>query len=124
MIVGVGTDILNMQRIRGVIHDTDDSFVRKTFTMKEREQAAEHPDPVSYFAGRFAGKEAVFKCFGIDGGDIRLDEIEILGAETGKPMVFLSGKVQEIADSMGIRNIQVSLSNDTDYAVAFALAQD
>lgn len=124
MVLGIGTDILQIQRIRDILEGDSDSFVNKGFTIKEREQASDRPDPVSYFAMRFAGKEAVFKCFGIDGSGIRLHEIEILGAEMGQPQVTLFGKFSEIAAKKGVKNILISLSHDTDYAVAFAIAQD
>ena len=123
MILGVGTDILSMERIRAILEGESDSFVRNVYTQKEREQAADSPDSVSYLATRFSGKEAVFKCFGIQ-GDIRLSEIEILDGETGQPSVTLSGELGSIAAKKGIKNVQVSLSYDTDYAVAFAVAQD
>jgi len=122
MIVGIGTDILKIQRVRDGISGGE-SFLKKSFTEKERAQARKRSDPALFFATRFAGKEAVFKCFGVDGGDIRLNEIEILGADTGQPKVSLLGKILDIAAQKGIRNIQVSLSYDGEYAVAFALAE-
>ena len=123
MILGIGIDILNIERMRGVLETDSGSFVTKVFTKKEREQVSDHPDPVAYFATRFAGKEAVFKCFGIDGSGIRLSEIEIRGAETEQPQVRLLGKFRQIAEEKGVKDIQISLSYDTDYAVAFAIAQ-
>lgn len=122
MVVGIGTDFLKIQRIRDGLPGGE-SFLNKSFTEKERELARERSDPALFFATRFAGKEAVFKCFGVDGGDIRFNEIEILEAKTGQPQVSLSGKVLDIAAQKGIRNIHISLSNDSEYAVAFALAE-
>ena len=122
MVLGIGIDILNIQRMRGVLESDSGSFITKVFTEKEREQVSDHPDPVAYFASRFAGKEAVFKCFGIDGSGIHLNEIEIRGAETEQPQVRLLGKFREIAKEKGVKDIQISLSYDTDYAVAFAIA--
>jgi holo-[acyl-carrier protein] synthase len=123
MILGIGIDILNIERVHDILETDSDSFVSRVFTIKERKQASDHPDPVAYFATRFAGKEAVFKCFGIDGSGIRLSEIEIRGEETEQPQVRLLGKLSEIAAAKGIKDIQISLSYDTDYAVAFAIAQ-
>jgi phosphopantetheine--protein transferase-like protein len=122
MVVGIGTDILKIQRIRDGLLGGE-SFLNKSFTEKERAQARKRPDPALFFATRFAGKEAVFKCFGVDGGDVRLNEIEILGTDTGQPQVTLLGKALDIAAQKGIRNIRVSLSYESDYAVAFALAE-
>jgi holo-[acyl-carrier protein] synthase len=123
MILGIGIDILNIERVHDILETDSDSFVSRVFTIKEREQVSDHPDPVAYFATRFAGKEAVFKCFGIDGSGIHLNEIEIRGGETEQPQVILLGKFREIAEEKGVKDIQISLSYDTDYAVAFAIAQ-
>jgi phosphopantetheine--protein transferase-like protein len=122
MVIGIGTDILKIQRIRDGLAGGE-SFLKKSFSEKERELARQRSDPALFFATRFAGKEAVFKCFGVDGGDIRLNEIEILEMDTGRPRVSLLGKILDIAAQKGIRNIHISLSYDSEYAVAFALAE-
>ncbi len=122
MVVGVGCDILHMQRIRDILEGESASFVSKVYTEREREQAAESSDDASYFATRFAGKEAVFKCFGIC-GNVRLNEIEILDGPVGQPLVSLSGEFREIAARKGVKNVQISLSFDTDYVLAFAVAE-
>lgn len=124
MILGTGVDILDIERIRNVHQDGTDSFFKATYTEAEREHALIRPDPALYFATRFAGKEAVFKCLGIMPDGIRLNEIEILEAETGQPRVTLSGNLKQIAENKGIRDIQVSLSYETDFAIAFAVAQN
>ncbi len=121
MVIGIGTDILKIERIRNGLGG--ESFINKCFTEKEREQALTRSDPAEFFATRFAGKEAVFKCFGVEGGGIRLNEIEILGTDNGQPQVSLSGKVLEAATQKGIREIRISLSYDGEYAVAFAVAE-
>jgi holo-[acyl-carrier protein] synthase len=123
MVIGLGTDILNLQRFRRVLETDADVFLRKVFTAKEREQAAKRSDPIIYYATRFSGKEAVYKCIRLEPAEIRFDEIEILDKESGAPMVTLSGNLREAAIIRGIETIQVSLSSDTDYAVAFACAQ-
>jgi phosphopantetheine--protein transferase-like protein len=123
MILGIGTDILDIERIRTALESGMDSFFQATYTDAERRQAGRRPDPAAYFATRFAGKEAVFKCLGIDSDRVRLNEIEILATATGQPQVTVTGHVKEIVMQKGIGNIQVSLSFETTYAVAFAVAQ-
>jgi len=123
MIKGVGTDIMSMRRIHDILERESEAFVRRVYTKEEQRQASESPDPLSYFATRFSGKEAVFKCFGIH-GNVKLSEIEILDGETGQPQVTLSGEMGRLAGIKGIKNVQISLSYETDYAIAFAVAQD
>jgi phosphopantetheine--protein transferase-like protein len=123
MVTGVGTDILSMKRFRNVIEGDSDSFVHKIFTEREREQASQSPDKTAYLATRFAGKEAVFKCFDIH-GNVHLSEIEVLDGETGQPHVTLFGEFTKIAAGKGVKRVHISLSYETDYAIAFAVAED
>jgi phosphopantetheine--protein transferase-like protein len=76
--------------------------------------------PLYSYATRFAGKEAVFKALHINGEDIRLNEIEILELENGQPFITLHGKAERISKERGISQIHISLSYDTDYAIAYA----
>jgi holo-[acyl-carrier protein] synthase len=126
MVIGIGTDILRIDRLRQDTGDctADSPFLRKTFTPAEQLAAAGRPDPILYLATRFAGKEAVFKALGHDGSQIRLNEIEILGDANGQPQVTLSGQMQLLAAAKGVTSICISLSFDTAYAIAFAIMQD
>ncbi len=122
MIYGIGTDILKISSIASGTADLNDPFVRKTYTPKEVALITSRPVPQNSFATRFSGKEAVFKALNIYGNDIRLNEIEILENENGQPTVTLHGNALKLADQKGISRILISLSYDTDYAVAYAAA--
>ena len=123
MIKGVGTDILSIERIRSLAkNNANDSFIKKTYTSKEIELARERYDPILFYCTRFAGKEAVFKALHIDEDSIRLNEIEILEHPSGRPYVNLLGKIKSIANEKIITTIEISLTYETDYAVAFAVA--
>lgn len=123
MVHGIGTDILDIGRMKAFGDNWDDPFFRKTFTERERDQAAARSDPEVFFATRFAAKESVFKCLGMDSNRIRLNEIEISNNEFGAPRVSLLGDLKEIADLKGIRKIHLSLSWDGTRALAFAVAE-
>lgn len=123
MTYGIGTDILKISSIAPGVADLDGPFVRKTYTQKEIALIASRPVPLNSFATRFSGKEAVFKSLNLYGDDIRLNEIEILENENGQPTVTLHGNALRLAEEKGISRILVSLSYDTDYAVAYASAQ-
>jgi holo-[acyl-carrier protein] synthase len=122
MILGVGTDLLSLERMRRAVEDpsVDSPFLVRTFTLREREEARLRPDPVLCFATRFAGKEAVFKALGLAGDHIRLDEIEILNDAIGRPRVTLHGDLKRHA---GEATVELSLSSDTAYCLAFAVLQ-
>lgn len=124
MIVGVGTDILKTERMRALIDDFGEVFLAKTFTLAEREAAASRPDPLLYFCTRFAAKEAVFKALappGDSGCDPR--EVEILNDRIGFPRASLRGRLEQLAVAKGVSAIRVSVSDEEDYVVAFAVAE-
>jgi len=123
MIYGVGTDILKISNISSCVTEPSDPFVRRSFTEAERELILSREKPLYSFATRFAGKEAVFKCLDLGGNDISLREIEILENDNGKPLVFLHGRAASLASEKGIVRIHISLSYDTDYAIACAAAE-
>lgn len=120
MTIGVGTDILSINRLENSMED--EVFLSAVYTNAERIEAAEREKPLTYFATRYAAKEAVFKCFGQVSGEIRLNEIEVLAGENGKPFVTLTGKCLEHARILCISRIELSLSYDGGFALAFAVA--
>lgn len=126
MVIGVGSDILRLDRVEQDASQLPDGspFLRNTYTVAERAAAAARAKPSLYLATRFAGKEAVFKAFGIDSDYVKLNEIEILNDQTGQPQVTLYGHLKQLAAEKGVTDIKLSLSYDTDYAIAFAVMQN
>lgn len=120
--LGVGTDILRISNLGLNSLEAEDSFIRKTYTPAEVEQALQREVPLYYYATRFAGKEAVFKALNVSANHFKPVEIEILADEKGQPNVVLSGFLAQHAQKQGIKRVLVSLSYDTDYVVAYANA--
>lgn len=120
MLLGIGTDIINIDRIKVLIHNPKDSFFKKTFTNCELEIGFQNATPEVFLAGRFAAKEAVFKCFRMDGSLIRWNEIEIQMDQWGAPQVVLTGMMKKRFQELKATDILVSISFENDYAVAFA----
>lgn len=123
MVKGVGVDILKISELLTASLDQSDPFFRNTYAKEEYEEGRKREVPYYYYATRFAGKEAVFKCFGIPSDKIRLNEIRILDDENGQPHVTLTGSLADIAREKDITEILISLSYDKEYAMAFAIAQ-
>ena len=121
--LGIGTDILKLSSLASSVQEETDPFVQATYTERERALIRSREVPLYSYGTRFAGKEAVFKCLGVDGNRIRLNEIEILERETGQPYVILHGRAAEAAAEHGIREIHISLSYEDEYAIAFAAAE-
>jgi holo-[acyl-carrier protein] synthase len=119
MLTGVGTDILLIDRMRGQI--TSAAFMNRVFTPDEMNVGRWRADPATYYAKVFAAKEAIFKCFGITADDLgSWLFIEIKDSEEAQPEVLLSGRMAEHAQAQNVEKVMLSLSSDTDYAVAFA----
>ena len=123
MIIGVGTDILDMRRLSPESLKPGDPFLRRAFTPREQEQAAARVQPQVYYALRFAGKEAVFKSLRTTPEGADLGEIEILDDENGAPCCTLHGELRRRAERAGGRRVHVSLSWDGTLALAFAVLE-
>lgn len=123
MVIGVGVDMVKLEHLAKAYLDPDDPFCRRTYSQLELVQARLRDHALAYYATRFAGKEAVFKALNWGHEPISLCDIEILNDETGQPQVNLHGAVKIHADSQGITCVKLSLSFDTDYAIAFAITQ-
>ena len=123
MIFGVGIDIIDPKRIEGTIAPGD-SFLRRTFTGAEREAAPEgEAARLEWYAGRFAIKEAVFKALRDDAPHTRMDEIEALRAADGSPYIILHGRTKDRAAGKGIAAVHVSLSKESGFVCALAVAE-
>ncbi|HZR95532.1 MAG TPA: holo-ACP synthase [Gaiellaceae bacterium] len=123
MSVRVGTDLIEIERIRRSLARHGERFRERCFTDAERAYCDSRPNPAESYAGRFAGKEAVGKALGF--GVARAfawKEIEIVGRP--KPSVRLSGRVAEWAERRGIRQIDLSMTHSRELAQAVAVAAD
>lgn len=120
MIVGIGTDIIEIKRIEEKIKK--DSFVNKVFSAKELENIKNKGNKSESYAGVFAAKEAVAKAFGTGfRNNLRIEDICILNDYLGKPYVEFIGENKERYNNL---KINISISHCKDYAVAFAIIED
>ena len=118
MIKGIGTDLIEIKRIKKACGKQ--SFLVRCFTDKELDLIGTDYDKA---AGNFAVKEAVTKVLGTGFAGIRPIEIEVLRDEKGKPFVILSGGAEKIAGELGIKRIHVSITDTEEYAAAFAIGE-
>ena len=122
MIKGIGTDIVEIERIRGMLDRHGDSFLRRCFTPAEIAFANRYKDPAVRYAGRWAAKEAVVKVLGtgfVKG--ITFQDIEVLPMHTGQPEIRLSGQAAERAAEQQIVSILITISHTQLYATATAI---
>ncbi len=116
----IGIDIVEIARIERAIARRGEGFLHRIYT--EPELRLSHRRPSS-LAARFAGKEAVIKTIGTQTKGIGWREIEILADPSGKPLVYLYGKAQNQADSLGLGKLAISFSHSKEYAVAFVVGE-
>ena len=120
MAVSVGTDLIEIERIRSSLARYE-RFRERCFTKAERAYCDSRPNPAESYAGRFAGKEAVGKALGF--GVARAfawKEIEIVGRP--KPAVRLSGRLAERAAAIGAAAVDLSMTHSRELAQAVAVA--
>jgi len=124
MIVGIGVDIISVERIRGIVQRQGDRFLQRVYTDEEVAYCRRSGHPEQRFASRFAAKEAVLKALGVGwrrGTTFR--DVRVSNNDLGAPSVQLSGRTLEISRELGVSKILISLSHDEKYAVAQAVAE-
>ena len=122
MIVGLGTDIVEVERISRMIEQHGDSFVRRIFTAAEVEYCQQRKHSAEPFAGRWAAKEAVMKVLGtgfVQG--THFQEIEVVSEKSGRPRIVLHGSTAEVANQLGISDVLITISHCREYATATAI---
>ncbi|MGL4854321.1 MAG: holo-ACP synthase [Lentisphaeria bacterium] len=122
MIKGVGTDIVKIKRIKQAIERFGDLFIARILNAQEVEIAEQKNFSESHIAGRWAAKEAVAKALGMGiGKACKFHDITIIPNSFGKPCVTLSGAAGNFAQESSIKIIELSISHESDYAVAFVV---
>lgn len=118
MIAGIGTDLVEIQRVEEMLYRG--RHLSRIFTTTELVSAKEN---ATTLAGNFAVKEAVSKVFGTGFFGMEPYEIEVLRDKMGAPYVKLYGKAEEIAKDKKITKIHVSITNTKELAQAFAIGE-
>ena len=113
----LGIDIIKVERIRASIERFGERFSKRVLTPAEQRYVRLRPET---FAGRWAAKEAVSKVLGLGVRGIGWRDIEVERLPTGQPAVRLHGRAAERADQLGMDRVAVSISHESEYAVAVA----
>lgn len=120
-IYGIGTDIIEIERIKKAVEKSM-KFVEKFYSDKEIELFKSRNFRMSSIAGNFAAKEAVSKALGTGVRNFSLRDIEILRDDYNKPYVNLYGNAKQLAETLDIAEILVSISHSKEYACANTIA--
>jgi len=114
----IGTDIIEIARVRQTIERWGERFLRRVYTIPELEM---YDNRAHSLAACFAGKEAVMKVLGTGARGVAWREIEVLHHRSGKPFITLHNRAIEEAEKLGIKEIDISLSHSREYATATAI---
>lgn len=117
MKISCGTDIIEIERIKDSIEETNNKFLNRVYTKKEIEYCeSKKAQRYQHYAARFAAKEAAFKAISVkleDKYSICWKDIEIINDSQGRPSITLQGNIQK-----NIEQIDISLSHCKEYATA------
>ena len=121
MIIGIGTDIIEIERVRKAVGR--DNFLQKVFTAAEQNYCnSRGKQSAASYAARFSAKEAFFKAIGT-GIFTALTEVEVQNNSQGQPEIFLHGKAKKIAQDKGVEKIFLSLTHSKDFANAVVVLE-
>ena len=122
MIVGIGTDLVDLDRFRATL-ERRPGLIERLFTEAEREYATRASDPTERFAVRFAAKEATLKALGVGIGAVDWHDIEVARDDDGRPSLVISGRAAVLANSAGVTSWRITLTHGDSMAQAFVIAQ-
>ena len=124
MIYGIGTDILSVKRIERLHKKFGAAFAERVLSPEELLEFPQAADPLNYLAKRFAAKEAFSKAVGTGiRGTVSFANIGIGHDAQGKPEFFYAAALAKWLEDKGIRHVSLSLSDEEDMVLAFAIAE-
>jgi holo-[acyl-carrier protein] synthase len=123
VIVGLGTDIVEIVRIGQMIERHGELFLNRVYTDGEISYCQRRKESYQHFAGRWAAKEAVMKTLGTGWTrGVSWRDIEVGTKMSGQPTINICGGAGELAERMGIDEILITISHCRTYATATAIA--
>ena len=120
MIVGIGNDIIEIERVEKAI--SKEGFIAKVYTQREIENIVKRGNRTETYAGVFSAKEAISKAIGTGVREFALTDLEILNDDLGKPYVIVSDKLNKIIQRKKENyQIEIAISHSKKYATAMAI---
>ena len=120
MIYGIGTDLVAVARLRGIVQRHGDKIAQRVLAASEQAEYQTTPDKACFLAKRFAAKEAAAKALGTGfSGGLSLRHIVVAHDDRGKPLLKFEGYAAQLAERLGIGEAFVSVADERDYALAY-----
>lgn len=125
MIVGLGLDVAEIDRIEAAITRHGAPFIERLFTPAEVSYCESHKNRYDRYAARFAVKEAAMKALGTGWRHgVRWRDIEVTRERGGKPGLRLEGVARTFADRLGVKQMSVSITHSGNLALAQVIFED
>jgi holo-[acyl-carrier protein] synthase len=119
LIIGMGVDIAEVDRIKAAIERHGETFLRRVYTAGEREYCEGFRNKYERYAGRFAAKEAAMKALGTGWRrGVRWVDFEVVRELGGRPTIRLDGEAKKIAGELGVKRIALSITHTAEQALA------
>jgi holo-[acyl-carrier protein] synthase len=119
MVVGLGLDIAEIDRIEAAIVRHGGPILERLYTPSEVAYCESYKNRYERYAGRFAAKEAAMKALGTGWRrGVRWRDIEVTREPSGKPSLRLEGVARSFADRLGVKNISLSITHSGNFALA------
>jgi len=122
MIHGIGVDIIEVERVAGVVQRYGDHFLQRIFTRSELDDCGPGEHQYRRLAARFAAKEATLKALGMGLRGVRWADMSVVKDTLGKPSMQLHGRLAEVAGELGVTQLHLSMSHCKEYAMAQVVA--
>ena len=124
MIYGIGTDIVNIERIQNILNKNRDGFINRVLTDHEKALFTNKADSAAFCAKRFAAKEAFSKALGTGiGRVVSFQDLTVRSNEHGKPYFMPSEKLRLYLQEKGIKHGHLSISDESQNALAFVVLE-
>ena len=124
MIYGVGTDLVNIDRVKKILSKNRDGFVKRVLSDHEQALFTNKADSAAYCAKRFAAKEAFAKALGTGIGQVvSFQDLTVRNNENGKPHFIPSEKLRKFLVEKNIKQAHLSISDESKNAIAFVVLE-
>lgn len=124
MIISIGTDIVDVNRIQANLEKLGQRFAQKILSSNEYEEFLTTNKPAHFIAKRFAVKEALLKALGTGFRDgLGFDDIEVVHDEYGKPGLKCYHGVKNLLETLKVSRTHLTIADERDYAVAFVVLE-
>jgi len=124
VILGIGTDLVEIGRIEAALERWGERFARRILVPRELDRLARHRKPAAYLAKRFAAKEAFSKAMGTGiHAPVSWQNIGVVNHASGRPMLELSAPLAALVARRGVRSVHVSLTDERGMAAAFVVLE-